>query len=105
METGDHSRVDEGLLARLREPGGPVESGGAMVTNFRSGLRGILAMQWNRRCILNLIGGVPLAKPSWRVSRLRPWGFWFEFWTPMWHDGRGPYLSLGLGPIAVYRGY
>jgi len=32
-------------------------------------------------------------------------GFWFHFWTPMWHDARGPYVSIGCGRLAFYRGY
>ncbi|GEM_PF-6262191 len=31
--------------------------------------------------------------------------FWFNYWTPIWHDGRGPYITMGLGLIAFYRGY
>lgn len=31
--------------------------------------------------------------------------FWLYAWTPFWHEGRGPYLSVGLGWFAVYRGY
>ena len=31
--------------------------------------------------------------------------FWFNYWTPVWHEGRGPYITLGLGLIAFYRGY
>ncbi len=36
------------------------------------------------------------------------WGrtrFWLHLWTPIWHEGRGPYVSLGLGCVKVYRGY
>lgn len=40
---------------------------------------------------------------KWAIQRQRGWHF--DFWTPAWHRGRGPYLSLGLGWIAVYRGY
>jgi hypothetical protein len=40
---------------------------------------------------------------KWSVARKRGWHF--HFWTPAWHQGRGPYLSLGLGWFAVYRGY
>ena len=40
----------------------------------------------------------------WSV-RLQRWGWWAQAWTPIWHDGRGPYVSLGIGFIAVYRGY
>ncbi len=31
--------------------------------------------------------------------------FWIEVWTPTWHEGRGPYISIGLGFISFYRGY
>jgi len=30
---------------------------------------------------------------------------WAHLWTPIWHEGRGPYVSIGLGIIAIYRGY
>ena len=32
-------------------------------------------------------------------------GFWLHLWTPTWHKGRGPYISLGLGWLKIYRGY
>lgn len=31
--------------------------------------------------------------------------FWAEWWTPGWHEGRGPYVTIGLGYVAIYRGY
>jgi hypothetical protein len=31
--------------------------------------------------------------------------FWVNAWTPIWHDGRGPYISIGLWLFAFYRGY
>lgn len=31
--------------------------------------------------------------------------FWLHLWTPVWHENRGPYISLGLGFVAFYRGY
>ncbi len=43
--------------------------------------------------------------PRWAVMWLWPWGFWAELWTPRWHEGRGPYVTIGLGLLAVYRGY
>ena len=30
---------------------------------------------------------------------------WFEWWTPGFHQGRGPYISLGFYFFAIYRGY
>jgi len=37
--------------------------------------------------------------------RIMPKRFWLYFWTPIWHDGNGVYLSVGLYFIAIYRGY
>jgi len=31
--------------------------------------------------------------------------FWNICWIPKWHKGRGPYISIGLGLFAIYRGY
>ena len=31
--------------------------------------------------------------------------FWWSYWIPKWHNGRGHYISLGLYFIAFYRGY
>lgn len=55
--------------------------------------------------------GIP--KPAkWGLKRLRlrglPGGtprFWFIVTTPPYHEGRGPYISIGLGLFAIYRGY
>ena len=30
---------------------------------------------------------------------------WLHLWTPIWHEGRGPYVTMGLGCVAVFRGY
>lgn len=60
--------------------------------DLRSALHGVLAMRPGR-------GRVNYAV---RRSGHR---FCVECWTPVWHEGRGPYLSLGLGVVAIYRGY
>lgn len=31
--------------------------------------------------------------------------FWWYVWKPVWHEGRGYYISIGLGLLAFYRGY
>lgn len=31
--------------------------------------------------------------------------FWLHLWTPIWHEGRGPYLTCGIGRLALLRGY
>jgi hypothetical protein len=45
-------------------------------------------------------------KPKWAI-KMQPFalGFWAHYWAPIWHQGRGPYVSIGLGIVAVYRGY
>lgn len=42
-------------------------------------------------------------KVNYAVRRNK--GFWLHLWTPIWHEGRGPYISIGLGKFAFYRGY
>jgi hypothetical protein len=37
--------------------------------------------------------------------RLKPTGFWWHWWTPIWHEGRGPYISIGCGLVTLHRGY
>ncbi len=57
----------------------------------RSVLRGISAMSFRNTA-------------TWRI-KLMPRGFWIHAWTPTWHEGRGPFLSIGIYLFAVYRGY
>lgn len=45
----------------------------------------------------------PEPLPKWAIRPERGW--WAHWWTPVWHRGRGPYLSLCLGFFAIYRGY
>ena len=40
---------------------------------------------------------------NWSIKWQR--GFWFDWWTPHYHQGRGPYMTIGCGLFAVYRGY
>ena len=59
--------------------------------------RGIRAMSANQES----------HQPRWSIvwrSGL-PKKFWMCLWTPTWHSGRGPYISIGLGIVAIYRGY
>lgn len=46
-------------------------------------------------------------RPRWSVRRLPAGarGVWAHCWLPRWHEGRGPYVSLGLWAVALYRGY
>lgn len=61
------------------------------MVNLDSTMRGLRAMKKNR----SVNWGVEFGK----------FGFFLELWTPTWHDGRGPYLSLGLGLMKICRGY
>jgi len=49
----------------------------------------------------------PEPKPRWAVDwpPRSQYGWWLHVWTPVWHKGRGPYVSIGLGCIRVCRGY
>jgi hypothetical protein len=31
--------------------------------------------------------------------------FWFQIWLPVWHKGRGLYITIGIGIITIQRGY
>jgi len=57
--------------------------------------RGILAMRWP----------YPEQKPKWGMRIERSPTLFLHAWTPMWHKGRGPYLTARMGWLAVYRGY
>jgi hypothetical protein len=48
-----------------------------------------------RHWAIKLIG-----PPQWVYAK-----WWLHYWTPAWHKGRGPYVSIGLGFFAIYRGY
>ena len=69
---------------------------------IRSALRGLWAMKGSIRERKNK--GV-----NWtvRIARIGPTGCLIRvaFWTPTWHEGRGPYLSMSLFGLVFYRGY
>lgn len=44
-----------------------------------------------------------IAQPIGQAMPMRR--FWCDVWTPIWHEGRGPYVSIGLGIVAIGRGY
>ncbi len=46
-------------------------------------------------------------KPKWGIKLLKPHyrNFWFLLTLPPYHNGRGWYVSIGLGLFAIYRGY
>ena len=64
--------------------------------NLRSFVRGWRYAnkgEWRRRWAIR-----------WNWDR-RYWGVWLQLWTPRWHDGRGAYVTMGLGPVTICRGY
>jgi hypothetical protein len=58
-----------------------------------------LGSVWRGLRVMKLRNGA-----KWAVKWM-PRRFWLDAWTPVWHEGRGPYLSCGLWLVAVYRGF
>jgi len=58
---------------------------------------------------------MPMLSDIWRVFRREgvkftikkaPFkGYWFHWWTPIWHFRKGPYITIGLWKFRLYRGY
>ncbi len=46
-----------------------------------------------------------LAQPRMTVRWRRDFCFFWSWWTPSWHKGRGPYISIGIGFLRIHRGY
>jgi len=65
--------------------------------DFKSFIKGIKAMKVKTNFF----------KPKyWEICIFKyNMGWWLNYFTPVWHDGRGPYLSIGLLIIVIYRGY
>ena len=68
--------------------------------DLRSFFKGILVMHW------------PHEPVNYAIKWLRPKEnnhTWIHLWTPIYHEGRGPYISigiwLGLGTLRLLRGY
>ncbi len=63
--------------------------------DLRSFWAGVRAMGW------------PHARVNYALSLLRgkSRGWSFCLWTPVWHEGRGPYICIRLGLIGFWRGY
>lgn len=58
-----------------------------------------LVSVWRGLRVMKLRNGA-----KWAVKWM-PRRFWLDAWTPVWHEGRGPYLSCGMWLVAVYRGF
>lgn len=44
------------------------------------------------------------SQAKWAVKWF-PKRCWIHAWTPVWHNGRGPYLTCGIYILAIYRGF
>jgi hypothetical protein len=44
-------------------------------------------------------------KVNYDLSFGRFKSFWFHAWTPVWHEGRGPYITIGFFFVRFIRGY
>jgi len=76
-------------------------------------LRGIQVMDWPQLLLMAILCGDSInlrlhhkekkSKVKYAIRFKREW--WCYLWTPIWHKGRGPYVSIGLGFIAFHRGY
>ena len=44
-------------------------------------------------------------KVNYGIKLFRTMLWCWVWWTPFWHNGRGPYISISLGWIHFYRGY
>ena len=59
----------------------------------------------------SVLRGLIVMNPKWEILKRwhiflsRPFRFWVHYWTPRWHEGRGPYFSVGLGFFRLMRGY
>jgi hypothetical protein len=67
---------------------------GELWIDFGSAIRGIRAMTKDHDHV------------NFKIDfDMKHWGRWCHIWTPIWHEGRGPYITIGLGPFRLMRGY
>jgi hypothetical protein len=72
--------------------------------------RPLLEIRRGNRVWLN-----PLLSDLWRMFKQKGVNFavrfapdsdyWFHWWTPTWHFGKGPYITIGFWRFRIYRGY
>jgi len=64
---------------------------------------------WINIHILDLINVWKIAGVNWKVKfapkNQQGHRYWFHWWTPVWHEERGPYITMGVGRLRFYRGY
>ncbi len=61
--------------------------------NWGSAWRGIKAMKLKHNKVVYAIDFEWFGK------------MWFHMWTPIWHEGRGPYITTGFYFVRFIRGY
>jgi len=61
--------------------------------DFGSAWRGIRAFRW------------PHGKVKYGIRFHKRPGLGLVLWTPIWHEGRGPYVVAGIGFVFLHRGY
>ena len=66
-----------------------------------------LRSTWRGLGAMKRPGAEGINRPGWTIRWALDRGpqCWCIMWTPIWHEGRGPYVSIGLGPLRIYRGY
>jgi hypothetical protein len=42
---------------------------------------------------------------NFKVEFVKKCEFWFTWFTPKWHNNRGPYLTTKIGFLRIMRGY
>jgi hypothetical protein len=58
---------------------------------------------WRGLCVVNR-GEIFRRWCLWPIDRGGA-KFWCHAWTPIWHEGRGPYVTIGLYWFAIMCGY
>jgi len=64
---------------------------------------------WISFHLLDLINVWKRTGVNWKVKlapkNQRGGQYWFHWWTPVWHEERGPYITMGIHRLRFYRGY
>lgn len=68
--------------------------------DMRSFFKGIMVMRWPHEKVNYALDWLP-GNPRSHT--------WIHLWTPAYHEGRGPYVSIGIyvgfGTLRIMRGY
>ena len=59
-----------------------------------------------RKGIQAMPNSIDFFKPQyWSIEFHKTEASWIHIWTPVWHKGRGPYVTLGFKFFQIIRGY